>query len=462
MALFYCLLCLYVNSNSNVIIIRDNTFYAQPLHWQLRSIYLPITCLMQILWQLSIVSLLFSFLLLQWNSNCLGLLSNDKWIYCWIVKCLRNRVNCLTTVIKFWALSRDERSDADRIAICLEMNELQNRPKIKKQVVSDEVREKAIDQLDRGMRLQEVSMVFGIKYKNLSQIYIKYKKFQQIFKKKSGHRRPKLTNQMKDYLCDLIEEDCTRRYSDLRQHLIAAYPEITTVSDSTIRRALKEFYFSFKRVTQVPERRNSADVIEARYAYAMTYTGLIPERRRIVFIDQMGVQVNSRAKYGHSVKGTKAHKSVPAIRSRTYSVCAAMMEDSLYFFEIQNVAYNSEHYSGFLVQLFNHLANDQIIGAHLIMDNVPFHHTHDVRNLVIAHGHNIVFLPPYSPFMNPIEELFHQWKSCVRRRAPLNEEQLYAAVSTSSEDITQDNCRNYFQHMESYLVKCLSREVIQS
>ena len=343
------------------------------------------------------------------------------------------------------------------------MNEqLPNRPKTKKQVVSDELRAKAIDQLDRGMRLPEASMVFGIKYKNLSQIYVRYRKHQQIFKKKSGHRRPMLTNQMKDYLCDQIEEDCTRRYKDLRQQLMAAYPEITTVSDSTIKRALKEFHFSFKQVTQVPERRNNPDVIEGRYSYAMTNTGLIPERQRIVFIDQMGLQVTSRAKYGHSVKGTKAHKSVPAIRSRTYSVCAAMMEDSLYFFQIQNVAYNSEHYIGFLVQLFNHFAIDNITGAHLIMDNVPFHHTHDVRNLATAHGHNIIFLPPYSPFMNPIEELFHQWKSCVRRRSPLNEEQLYAAVSASSEDITSAQCRNYFQHMESYLVKCLSREVIQS
>ena len=70
-------------------------------------------------------------------------------------------------------------------------------------------------------------------------------------------------------LFDRIKEDWTQRYSDLRQRL-------------------------------------------------QWQTGL-PERRRIIVIDQLGLQVNSWTKYGQSVKGTKAHKSMPAMRSRVYS-----------------------------------------------------------------------------------------------------------------------------------------------
>jgi transposase len=50
------------------------------------------------------------------------------------------------------------------------------------------------------------------------------------------------------------------------------------------------------------------------------------------------------------------------------------------------------------------------------MDNVRFHRSEEVVTLIEAHGHFAVFLPPYSPFLNPIEELFNQ----VNKKSPVN------------------------------------------
>ena len=72
------------------------------------------------------------------------------------------------------------------------------------------------------------------------------------------------------------------------------------------------------------------------------------EKDKLLFIDEMGVQVWSRGGYGRSAKGENAYKSVGALRSRNFSVCAAMNHKSLLFFEIQDRPYNAEHYSGFL------------------------------------------------------------------------------------------------------------------
>ena len=48
------------------------------------------------------------------------------------------------------------------------------------------------------------------------------------------------------------------------------------------------------------------------------------------------------------------------------------------------------------------------------MDNVAFHKTGDVQNFLIGEGHELVFLPPYSPFLNPIEHTFSTWKAHIR------------------------------------------------
>jgi hypothetical protein len=203
--------------------------------------------------------------------------------------------------------------------------------------------------------------------------------------------------------------------AQLRDKFLQEFDGINELSIWTVDRASREFHYSFKRLRLVPVARNTPDVINKRFEYAVKYNQLMTEKDKLFFIDEMGVQVWSRGGCGRSAKGENAYKSVGALRSRNFSVCAAMNHNSLFFFEIQDRPYNAEHYSGFLSQLFDHLSREGITGAHLVMDNVRFHHSEQVTYLIEAHQHNAVFLPPYSPFLDPNEELFSQWKRLIRR-----------------------------------------------
>ena len=95
----------------------------------------------------------------------------------------------------------------------------------------------------------------------------------------------------------------------------------------------------------------------------------------------------------------------------------------------------------------NHLHNDNIQGAFFVIDNVRFHTNEEVVNLIRSHEHFEVFLSAHSPFLNPIEELFNQWKHIIKRTQPTNEDELYAAIHNASEQITADNCLHYVQHL---------------
>lgn len=184
------------------------------------------------------------------------------------------------------------------------------------------------------------------------------------------------------------------------------------------------------------------------------------EKEKIFFIDEFGIQIHSRVSYGRAVKNIRANKKKAQIRGRNYSVAAAMNVNSLYLFTLQDRPFNADHFIDYIISLIDHLNNDGIRGAHLVMDNVRFHHNRDLIELIRNHGHYAVHLPPYSPFLNPVEELFNQWKHLIKVGQPTNEDELYALVHTSSDEINAEHCRRYVDHMESYLADCLQRNEI--
>jgi transposase len=95
------------------------------------------------------------------------------------------------------------------------------------------------------------------------------------------------------------------------------------------------------------------------------------------------------------------------------------------------------------------------------MDNVPFHRSVVVKETIENFGWEFLYLPPYSPFLNPIENLFSKWKESVRRSSPNNEEQLLNLVENGAEKITSENCSGYYRNMFRYLRISLNNEIIE-
>jgi hypothetical protein len=203
---------------------------------------------------------------------------------------------------------------------------------------------------------------------------------------------------------------------------LTQWPNINQISLSTVNRAIQNFHYSVKRISFVPERRNTPDTIEARFDYAVQYNRIMLERDKIFFIDEYGIQVNSRVSYGRSVRNTRPSKVKAQLRGHNYSIAAAMNDNSLYLFQVQDRPYNINNFSEFITSLIHHLNNDAVQGAHFIMHNVRFDRSEEVVTLIEAHGHFAEFLPPYSAFLNPIEELFNQWKQLIKKnkKSPAN------------------------------------------
>jgi transposase len=94
------------------------------------------------------------------------------------------------------------------------------------------------------------------------------------------------------------------------------------------------------------------------------------------------------------------------------------------------------------------------------MENVAFHRTAAIRQLIADNGATIKYLPPYSPFFNPIENVFSQWKHWVRTFEPRNDEELRAAMHQARDRITRQNCENYFRHARSNCLQSVLNRIL--
>jgi transposase len=214
----------------------------------------------------------------------------------------------------------------------------------------------------------------------------------------------------------------------------------------TISKNIKGFNYSFKRVHVVTERSLSAEIVEKRYQYAYDFIQKTRNNHNIFFIDETGFQINMRPFYGYSPVNTPAITSSPMIRSRNITVMACLSKVSLFYCKILETAGNRVNFYEYMSELCDFSNDLNMLNSVFVLDNARFHHCIEIKNLVAEKGHELMFLPAYTPMFNPIENMFSQWKNLVRRRNCRNEEELFDAILNFQEVITENDCINYFNH----------------
>ena len=84
-------------------------------------------------------------------------------------------------------------------------------------------------------------------------------------------------------------------------------------------------------------------------------------------------------------------------------------------------------------------------GDIVVMDNLPAHKITGVRAAIEGTGAQLLFLPPYSPDMNPIELAFSKLKALLRKAAARTVDDLWSVIAEGLDAFTPEECRNYFK-----------------
>jgi transposase len=167
------------------------------------------------------------------------------------------------------------------------------------------------------------------------------------------------------------------------------------------------------------------------------------DARRLVFVDEMGTNTSLSALYGWAKKGQRAHCSVPRNRGKNTTLLSSMSVDGMGPSLAVEGATNSEVFETYVERV---LAPTLRKGQVVVMDNLSAHKGERIRELIEKRGCELLYLPPYSPDFNPIEEAFSKIKGLIRKAEARSRETLLGAIGVAISALSAKDARGFFEH----------------
>lgn len=163
----------------------------------------------------------------------------------------------------------------------------------------------------------------------------------------------------------------------------------------------------------------------------------------LVFLDESGVNIAMTRLYARAPKGKRACGSAPKNWDKNVTILGAISLSGLIAaMSIQGAADTPV----FLTFIERVLVPQLWPGAVVVMDNLAVHKAKSVREVIEAVGARVVYLPSYSPDLNPIENCWSKLKTHLRKRAARTYELLDAALSEGIEKISRQDALGWFKH----------------
>lgn len=215
----------------------------------------------------------------------------------------------------------------------------------------------------------------------------------------------------------------------------------TDLSLSTLCHALQALRLTIKKKVLIAAERQRPSVLEQRVQWQLQQAGLAPES--LVFLDETWAKTNMTRPRGRSRCGQRLVADVPAGHWKTTTFLAALRVSGLTAPLVVDGAINGELFLGYVEQ---HLVPTLRPGDIVVMDNLSSHKRQGVREAIEGTGARLVYLPPYSPDFNPIEQVFSKFKWHLRSRAERTVEGLWNACGQLLDHFGESECRNYFRH----------------
>jgi transposase len=165
------------------------------------------------------------------------------------------------------------------------------------------------------------------------------------------------------------------------------------------------------------------------------------EPHRLVFIDETGTTTKMTRLRGRALKGQRLKSKAPFGHWKTQTFIAGLRCDGLTAPFVLDSPMNRVLFETYVeTQLAPTLDKGDIV----IMDNLSAHKSLKAEQIIKARGAWILFLPPYSPDLNPIEMAFAKLKANLRARAVRTIDELWRAIGDICDLFSPRECLNYF------------------
>lgn len=165
--------------------------------------------------------------------------------------------------------------------------------------------------------------------------------------------------------------------------------------------------------------------------------------KRLVFIDESGAKTNMTRTRGRAPRGQRVIERVPHGHWQTTTMISAIRTTGPCAAAVINGATDSD---AFLTYVRHALVPELRHGDLVILDNLQPHKPRQVREMIEAAGAALLYLPPYSPDFNPIENMWSKVKQHLRSAAARTFDALQDAIDAALGSITTADCAGFFRN----------------
>lgn len=168
---------------------------------------------------------------------------------------------------------------------------------------------------------------------------------------------------------------------------------------------------------------------------------IAPER--LIFLDESGVTTSMTRLYGRCEGGARIREGTPGGRWSVLTMLGALSLGGVKAMMTIEAATDGDIFRSFLEFV---LCPKLEAGDVVVLDNLSAHKVAGVQELVQARGARLLYLPPYSPDLNPIEPAWSKLKTLLRAVKARTNQALEEAISTLLKQITAADAAAWFRH----------------
>ncbi len=193
--------------------------------------------------------------------------------------------------------------------------------------------------------------------------------------------------------------------------------------------------------TVLADEQKRPDVAASRRKWKAEQHRLDPER--LIFVDETWAKTNMVRSHGRCPKGERLAGSAPFGHWRTTTFVAGLRYDGIIAPLVMDCPMN-----GLIFQMYVRecLAPELRRGDTVIMDNLGSHKSRAVRDAIMEQRAHLLFLPSYSPDLNPIENFFSKLKAHLRAAEERTVDGLWNRIGTILDETSQEECQNFIRH----------------
>lgn len=299
------------------------------------------------------------------------------------------------------------------------------------------IRKQIVKKYQAGLDTEDIAADYGFCIAGVRRVWQRFRETGSVEPRRGQvGRKPRLDAAALEKLTEQVQHRPDATLAQLRE-------AVGVVADLSIYcRALKKLGLTLKKKSIAAAEQSRPDVAAARADWHLVTLADVPVNK-LVFIDESAAITSMQRLRGRSPRGERCRSSGPAGHWKVLTLIGAVKVDGPLVCSTLDGPVDQDT---FLAWVRQSLCPALAAGDVVCMDNLSAHKSPLVKEAIESAGARLQYLPPYSPDLSPIENLWSKVKQSLRSAAQRTLTSLGEAVTAAFETVSREDCQGFFSN----------------